>query len=90
MCCNSDNIPYDLYMYRTKKVIDIADVIAEGSNVIAVAIMAYVGEPKVALTQMDIGGIVSTIKKVISDVKLISKIQEEFVTNNFIERIRKL
>lgn len=90
LLCNTENISYELYACRTKKIINIADIIAEGSNVIMSAIVAYMGDVKDGLKVLDIGGIISTIKNVIRDVEFIAKVENEFISKKFIERIKQL
>ena len=79
-----------LYEVRTRKVITYSNVIASASNVIAVAIGATIGCSsnnqdliKKSLQKLDIGGLLVTLFRLISDAKFIRKVKEEFVLGNF-------
>lgn len=79
-----------LYEVRTRKVITYSNVIASASNVITVAIGATIGCSsnnqdliKKSLQKLDIGGLLVTLFRLISDAKFIRKVKEEFVLGNF-------
>ena len=60
--------------------------IASTSNLIAVGIRNYNGDEG-AVKSLDIGGIMVTIYRLISDTEFIQKVKEEFVTGKFFEMI---
>ena len=75
-----------LYSVKTRKILSYSNIIASTSNVIAVAIATIVGvtlgNPEVvrkSLNYLDIGGIMVTIYRVISDRNFICEIKKEFL-----------
>ena len=76
----------NLYSVKTRKILSYSNLIASASNVIAVAIAAAVGvssgNPEVvkkALNYLDIGGIMVTVYRVISDRNFICEVKKEFL-----------
>lgn len=76
----------DLYSVKTRKILTYSNTIAAASNVIAVAIGSLVGvvskNPdlvKRAINYLDVGGIIVTIKRIITDKKFITDIKKEFI-----------
>ena len=74
----------ELYKVRTKKILDYSGTIASTSNVIKSSIM-YIARGK---HNLDIGGIIYTINKLIKDKKYISEVKREFMVCNFEKLIR--
>lgn len=72
----------DIYNVKTKKIIMYSNAIASTSNIIWVAINLKGGNQKV-LKQLDIGGLMVTIYRLITDIDFIIKIKEEFVLGGF-------
>lgn len=79
-----------LYEVRTRRVVTYSNVIASASNVLAVGIAAGIGidagnEELVrrSLRKLDIGGLLVTLYRLISDYKFISDLKQEFILNNF-------
>ena len=75
-----------LYSVKTRKILSYSNLIASASNVIAVAIATAVGviseNPEVvkkSLNYLDIGGIVVTIYRLVSDQNFIFKVKKEFL-----------
>jgi S-adenosylhomocysteine hydrolase len=68
----------ELYNARTRKIIMYSDVIATGSNVLWVGGNMLAGNKR-AVKQLDIGGLIVTIERLIHDTEYIRKIKEEFV-----------
>lgn len=66
------DISRDLYEVRTRKILSLSNSLATTSNLIAVAITK---NPKL----LDIGGLLVTISRLFTDVRFISKIQDEFI-----------
>lgn len=80
----------DIYEVKTRKILSYSNVIASASNVIVVAIGAAAGvssdNPKMirnSLKNLDIGGLISTIYRLLSDSKFIREVKEEFVFGGF-------
>lgn len=79
---SSMNISRDLYNVKTRKIIMYSNVIATGSNVLWVGGNMLAGNEG-AIKQLDIGGLIVTIKRLISDTEYIRQIKEEFVFGGF-------
>lgn len=75
-------ISRDVYNVRTRKIIMYSNLIAAGSNVLWVAGNMMAGNEG-ALKQLDIGGLLVTIKRLMTDSEYIRKIKEEFVFGGF-------
>ena len=71
-----------LYNVRTRKIILYSNAIATGSNVLWVGCNMAAGNES-AIKQLDIGGFIVMIKRLISDTKFIQQIKEEFVFGRF-------
>lgn len=72
----------DLYEVKTRKILIYSNVIASASNIIYVAISAYLGNEG-AIKKLDIGGIIVTIHRLLSDTEFINQVKEEFVFGGF-------
>ncbi|NEU30578.1 hypothetical protein GN156_07240 [bacterium LRH843] len=72
----------ELYEVRTRKILLIANTIASTSNVIYVALSKD-------LKKLDLGGILVTLGRIISDLSFIAKIEQEFIVNQFDESFQK-
>ncbi len=75
-----------IYSIKTRKILRYSNVIASTSNVIAVAIAATIGgtlgNPKLvkkSVNYLDIGGILVTIYRIISDRQFICEVKKEFL-----------
>lgn len=79
---SSMNISRDLYNIKTRKIIMYSNVIATGSNVLWVGGNVLAGNEG-AIKQLDIGGLIVTIKRLMSDTKFIRQLKEEFVFEGF-------
>lgn len=84
-----------LYEVRTRKVVTYSNVIASASNVLAVGIAAGIGIDtgnevliRKSLQKLDIGGLLVTLYRLISDYEFISKLKQEFILNNFDKMIQ--
>ena len=77
---------YDVYKIRTNKIISYSNLIATTSNVLYVAISAYLGNEK-ALKKLDIGGIIVTIHRLITDLKFRAEIEKEFLEKEFYKQV---
>ena len=78
----TSTISKDIYNVRTRKIIMYSNLIATGSNVLWVAGNMMLGN-EAAAKQLDIGGLIVTIKRLMTDTKYIRQIKEEFVFGRF-------
>ena len=67
-----DKMAIDLYEVRTRKILSYSNAIASGSNILYVALSQDVAK-------LDIGGILVTIYRLITDHKFIKSIKKEFL-----------
>lgn len=72
----------DIYEVKTRKIISYSNAIASASNIIYVAVSAYLGNER-ALNKLDVGGLIATIYRLLSDSKFIREVKEEFVFGSF-------
>ncbi len=77
---------FNAYKIRTNKIISYSNLIATTSNVLYVAISAYLGNEK-ALKKLDIGGIIVTIHRLITDLKFRAEIEKEFLEKEFYKQV---
>ncbi len=71
-----------LYEVKTRKILSYSNAISSASNILYVAVSAYNGNGG-AVKKLDIGGILVTIDRLISDYNFIRKVKEEFVFGSF-------
>lgn len=83
----SDGIAPELYSVKTRKIVLYSNTIATGSNVLWTGINVFAGD-KTQIKNLDIGGIMVILKRLMSDKEYIRKIKEEFVLGGFKELIR--
>lgn len=79
--------PRDIYSVRTRKILLYSNLIATSSNVIWVGANMYVGNENAA-AQLDIGGLIITIGRLINDTEYVRQIKEEFVLGGFKKMIQ--
>lgn len=77
-----------LYEVRTRKILSYSNLMAESSNVVAVAIRANTGDKAGAVRMLDIGGLIVLCHRLISDAMFISQVKTEFIQDEFFDRIR--
>lgn len=63
-----------LYEVRTRKILTYSNVLATGSNVIYVALSKD-------LTRLDVGGMLATLYRLISDTRFINEVKRDFLKN---------
>ena len=78
----SKGITKELYSVRTRKIIMYSNAIATGSNILWVT-ANMMGGNEAAIKQLDIGGLIVTIKRLVSDPEYIRQVKEEFVLGGF-------
>lgn len=83
----SESASRELYEVRARKIITYSNVIATGSNVIWVG-GNVLGGNKSALRQLDLGGLIVMIRRLMSDSEYIRKVKEEFVFGGFRKMIQ--
>lgn len=69
-----------LYEVRTRKILSYSNVIASGSNVIYVALSKD-------LTKLDVGGILVTLYRLITDYRFVENIKLEFMRNKWYDLV---
>jgi hypothetical protein len=79
-----------LYEVRTRRILMYSNIIASASNLLFVAITSAIGvlseDPKTvkkALSFLDIGGLLVTVYRIVTDTKFISEIKQEFLEKEF-------
>lgn len=75
---------WSLYSVKTRKILTYSNIIASASNIIAVAIASVImKKPKEALNYLDVGGIILTIYRLITDGDFITEVKKEFIENEW-------
>ena len=69
-----------LYEVRTRKILSYSNVLASGSNIIVTAITED-------MSKLDIGGLLVTIYRLISDYKFINEVKKDFLKNELHKKI---
>ena len=84
----------DVYAVKTRKILSYSNLIASSSNVIAVAIASATdvvsGNPELvskSVNYLDIGGIMVTLYRVISDKNFMCKVKKEFLKEQWYDLI---
>ncbi len=72
----------DVYNVKTRKIIMYSNTIASASNIIWVG-ANMLGGNEAAVKDLDIGGIIITINRLLTDTEFIRKVKEEFVLGGF-------
>lgn len=80
-------ISRNVYNIRTRKIILYSNLIASGSNVLWIAGNMMAGNEGV-VKQLDIGGLIVTIKRLMTDTEYIRNVKEEFVFGGFNKMIQ--
>lgn len=89
-------ITRDVFAVKTHKILEISNVIATMSNVIAVAIGSIAGiatsNGKLvvqSVEQLDLGGLLVTIHRIVTDQDFINKIKMEYIKTNWQDYVEK-
>ena len=82
----SKGVQRKVYAVKTRKIIMLSNVIATSSNVLKNSFEVYNGNVK-ALKDVDWGGLVVTLNRLIKDSQFINDVKYEFVVNEFIKKI---
>lgn len=76
-----------LYEVKTRKILMYSNLISSASNVLYVAFNGCVGNMK-ALKAFDVGGLMVTLYRIVSDIGFMGAIKREFISESFNEMIR--
>lgn len=74
----------EAYAVRTRKLVTYSNIIASASNIIAVAVQDLLGNPG-ALKQLDVGGFLVTIYRIVTDSRYTYQLKMEFMSKRFLE-----
>ena len=84
LLCSDEETDSQLIEVRTRKIISISNTIASGSNVIYAAAKGYIsGNALEGIKVLDIGGIIETTHRLITDSKFISEIKMEYLKTSW-------
>lgn len=87
LCKDTKELSGDVYNVRTRKIILYSNTIATSSNLIWVGANVVTGD-KTQLRNLDIGGLMVTIKRLLTNPTYIRKIKEEFIFGQFNQLIQ--
>ena len=73
---------HDLYEVKTRKILSISNAISTSSNLIWVGGNAWLGNED-AWKDLDIGGLIVTMYRLVTDVKFISRVEKEFLESEW-------
>ncbi len=73
---------HQLYKVKTRKVLSYSNIIASASNVLYVAFRSYYGDAT-AIRKLDVGGLMVTLYRIVSDTKFINQVKKEFLEKQF-------
>lgn len=78
-----------MYEAKTRKVLTYSNIVASSTNLMAVGIAQANGVEN-ALKYLDVGGLINTIYRVITDYNFINKVKEEFVFGKYKDMVDKI
>ncbi len=84
---SSMGIAQEMYEVRTRKIIMYSNIIATGSNVLCTSAKILGGNSK-AVRELDIGGLLVTLDRLVKDPTFIRQVKEEFVLGEFKKKIQ--
>lgn len=76
----------DIYEVRTRRIVTYGNIIASSSNIIYVAVQNFIGNTT-ALKSLDVGGLLVTLYRLVTDKKYISQLKMEFLSNRFYDLV---
>ena len=82
----SQHVNRRVYEVKTRKILSYSNIIASTSNLIYVGGSALLGNES-ALKSLDVGGLIVTVYRFISDKKFIRQVKREFIEQEFLGRI---
>jgi hypothetical protein len=83
LCQETDEGGIKLYEVRTRKILSYSNIIASVSNLIAVALIAKNIDVKKGLSYLDIGGLIVTLYRIVTDYQFIKQVKQEFLEKEF-------
>lgn len=83
----ADGLSRSIYEVRTRRVLMYSNIIASASNVIAVALAAYMGAADTAVKIVDWGGYLNTLRHIVFDTKFINEVKRDFLKNELYTKI---
>lgn len=90
LLCSDESTEQQLLEVRTRKIISLSNIIASGSNVIYAAVRGYIsGNALEGAKVLDIGGIIETTHRIITDSKFINEIKMEYIKTNWQNHVEK-
>ena len=78
------------YEVKTRKILSYSNLIASASNIVIVGIMKYANPKMKAERYLDIGGLLVTIYRLVTDYKFIQQVKQDFIEKEFYDRIMAL
>ena len=81
------SIPIDLYHVKTRKILMFSNIIASVSNLIVAAIESVI-KGQLCLNHFDIGGLLVTLYRIVTDTKFISEVKAEVVNKEFFKLVQ--
>ena len=76
----------DLYEVKTRKILSISNAIASTSNIIWVGGNAWMGNEE-AWKDLDIGGILVTVYRLVTDAKFIAEVKKEYLASAWQDKV---
>lgn len=77
----------DVYSVKTRKIIMYSNSIAESINIAYVGVNAAVGNGT-AMKQLDVGGILVTAKRLLTDIEYIYDVKQKFISEHYLQLVR--
>lgn len=78
----SSGVRAEIYAVRTRKILSYSNLLASVSNIIYVGVNAYLANTT-ALKKLDVGGLLVTIYRLVSDYRYVAQIKKEFLEKEF-------
>lgn len=78
----SEGVSREMHAVRTRKILSYSNILASTSNIIYVAVNGYLGNAG-ALKKLDVGGLLVTIHRMVSDYRYVAQIKKEFLEKKF-------
>ena len=79
-----------LYEVRTRKIVMYSNIVASALNLGVCGLAAYHGKYKEAYENLDLGGIVVTVYRIITDTNFINQVRKEFVIGGYKAKINDI
>ncbi len=76
-----------LYNVKTRKIVTTSNVIATSSNIIWTVGKTVLTKDPIHLKELDIGGLIVMVYRLVTDIKFINEVKREFIVNHFEEKL---